>query len=123
MQKGEADRKNAEERGDRTKSNAPRETNGQAPQEGRDSDRKEQRAIDQKKPDAKANEEKTSGRDNDRSHATTGQAAAPSRGANITPENRTRIHDVFVKNAQPRGSTTSTLACRSARLCRVRFVS
>lgn len=125
MQKGEADsnRKNAEERGDRTKSNAPRETTGQAPQEGRDSDRKEQRATDQKKSDAKANDEKTSGRDNDRGHATTGQAAAPSKGANITPENRTRIHDVFVKErSAPRvdhvdfGLSVGTAVPRSVRI-------
>jgi hypothetical protein len=98
--KGEADtnRKNAEERGDRTKPNEQTETTGQAPQEGRDNNRKEQRATEEKKPAAKAKEDKANGGDNDRDHATTGQAAAPAKGANITPENRTRIHEAFAKD-------------------------
>jgi hypothetical protein len=110
---GEADtnRKNAEERGDKTKSNRVGEgqpggrpqTTGQAPQERRDNDRKEQGATEQKKLDGKASEERESGRDNERNRAATGQGTAPSKGANanvsvnITPENRTRIHEVFVK--------------------------
>jgi hypothetical protein len=120
VHKGEADinRKNAEG-GDRAKSNGRSETSGQAPQEGRDSDRKEQRATEQKKPDAKASEEKAS-------HATTGQAAAPAKGANITPENRTRIHDVFVKeHSAPRvehvdfGLSVGTAVPRSVRIVAV----
>jgi len=111
---GEADinRKNAtEDRGDRTKSNrvgegqtgGRPETTGQAPQERRDSDRKEPRATEEKKFDGKAGEERGSGRDNERSRATTGQGTAPTKGpnanlsVNITPENRTRMHEVFVK--------------------------
>jgi len=122
---GEADtnRKNAEERGDKTKSNrvgegkpgGRPETTGQAPQERRDNDRKgvtEEKKVDgkaskgvteEKKVDGKASEERGSGRDNERNHATTGQATAPTKGpnanlsVNITPENRTRIHEVFVK--------------------------
>jgi Protein of unknown function (DUF1236) len=125
MQKGEADsnRRNAEERGDRTKSNGRSETNGQAPQQGRDGDRKEQQTTDQKKPGARANDENTSGRDNDRSHVTTGQAAAPAKGANIAPENRTRIHDAFVKErSAPRvdhvdfGLSVGTAVPRSVRI-------
>ena len=108
---GEADTKskNAEERGDKTKSNrvgegqpgGRSETTGQAPQERRDNDRKG--VTEEKKVDGKASEERGSGRDNDRNHATTGQATAPTKGpnanvsVNITPENRTRIHEVFVK--------------------------
>src|ERR1700730_6789092 len=122
---GEADtnRKNAEERGDKTKSNrvgegkpgGRPETTGQAPQERRDNDRKgvtEEKKVDEKaskgvteekKIDGKASEERGSGRDNERNHATTGQGTAPTKGpnanlsVNITPENRTRIHEVFVK--------------------------
>ena len=136
---GEADtnRKNAEERGDKTKSNrvgegkpgGRPETTGQAPQERRDNDRKgvteekkvdgkaskavtEEKKVDgkaskgvteEKKVDGKASEERGSGRDNERNHTTTGQATAPTKGpnanlsVNITPENRTRIHEVFVK--------------------------
>ena len=121
---GEADtnRKNAEERGDKTKSNrvgegqpgGRSETTGQASQERRDNDRKgvtekkvdgkaSKGATEEKKVDGKASEERGSGRDNDGNHATTGQATAPTKGpnanvsVNITPENRTRIHEVFVK--------------------------
>jgi len=71
---------------------------GQAPQE-----RKEQRSTDDKKPDVKASEERGGVRDNERDRATTGQGTAPTKGpnanlsVNITPENRTRIHEVFVK--------------------------
>jgi hypothetical protein len=125
MRKGDADtnRKNTEEHGDRTKSNGRNETTGQAPQEGRDSDRKEKRATDEKKPDGKAGEEKGSGRDNARDRATTGQAAAPAKGANLTPENRTRIHEVFVKErSAPRvdhvdfGLSVGTAVPRSVRI-------
>jgi uncharacterized protein DUF1236 len=118
---GEADtnRKNAEEHGNRTKSNrvgegqtgGRPETTGQAPQERRDNDRRQQGATEEKKQgateerklDGKASEERGSGRDNERNRATSGQAAAPAKGpnanmsVNITPENRTRIHEVFVK--------------------------
>jgi len=122
---GEADtnRKNAEDRGDKTKSSRP-ETTGQAPQErkGVTEEKKvdgkaskgvtEEKKVDgkaskgvteEKKVDGKASEERGSGRDNDGNHATTGQATAPAKGpnanvsVNITPENRTRIHEVFVK--------------------------
>ena len=109
---GEAgtNRKNAtEDRGDRAKSNRVGEgqtggrtdTTGQAPQERRDGDRKEPRATDEKKFDGKASDERGGGRDNDRT--TTGQGTAPTKGpnaslsVNVTPENRTRIHEVFVK--------------------------
>jgi hypothetical protein len=97
--KSEADtnRKNAGEAGDRSKPNGQTETTGQALQEGRDSNRKEQRATEDEKPAAKAKGEKANSRDNDRDHATTGQAAAPAKGANLTPENRTRMHAVFVQ--------------------------
>jgi Protein of unknown function (DUF1236) len=40
------------------------------------------------------------GRDNDRNRTTTGQGAAPNKGnvsVNITPEKRTQIHQVFIK--------------------------
>ena len=110
---GEADtnRKNVEERGDRTKANrvgegqtgARPETTGQVLPERRDNDRKEQRATEEKKFDGKASEERGSGRDNERDRATIGQGTAPTKGpnanlsVNITPENRTRIHEVFVK--------------------------
>jgi len=126
--KGEADtnRKNAEEHGDRTKPNGRTETTGQAPQEGRDSNHKEQRATEEKKPAAKANEEKANGRANERDHATTGQAAAPTKGATITPENRTRIHEVFVKErSAPRvdhvdfGLSVGTAVPRSMRIIAV----
>jgi hypothetical protein len=107
---GEANRKNATEgRGDRAKSNrvgegqtgGRTETTGQPPQERRDSDRKEPRATGEKTFDGKASDERGGGRDNDRT--TTGQGTAPTKGpnaslsVNITPENRTRIHEVFVK--------------------------
>ena len=122
---GEADtnHKNAEERGDRTKSNrvgeaqpgGRPETTGQAPQERRNeqgtteekkqgaTEQKKQGVTEQKKLDGKASEERGSGRDNERDRATAGQATAPAKGpnanlsVNITPENRTRIHEVFVK--------------------------
>ncbi len=80
------------------------ETTGQALQnERRDSDRKEpSRATDEKTRDQnRATEER--GRNNERDRSTVGQGAAPSKGpssslsVNITPEKRTRIHDVFIK--------------------------
>ena len=50
----------------------------------------------------RATEERGRGRDNDRAPTTTGQGAAPSKGnaagtVNLTPEKRTRIHDVLIK--------------------------
>jgi hypothetical protein len=111
---GEADinRKNsAGQRGDRAKSNrvgegqtgGRTETTGQAPQEREESPRKEPRATEEKKRDGKASEERGSGRDNERGRATTGQGTAPTKGPNanlsatITPENRTHMHEVFIK--------------------------
>jgi len=138
---GEADtnRKNAaEDRGDRSKSNRAGEgqiggrgeTTGQAPQGGRDNDRKEQRANEEKKPIGKASEERGSGNERDRS--TTGQATAPAKSPNanltinITPENRTRIHEVFVKErSAPRvdrvtfGLSVGTAVPRSVRIVAV----
>jgi hypothetical protein len=79
------------------------ETSGQAPQERRDSDRKEPRATEEKKYDGKASEDRGSVRDNERSRDTTGQGTAPTKGpnanlsVNITPENRIRMHEVFIK--------------------------
>jgi hypothetical protein len=68
MHNGEADtnRKNAEERSDRTKSNRVREgqTGGRPPQERRDNDCKEQGATEEKKLDGKASEDRGRGRDN-----------------------------------------------------------
>jgi hypothetical protein len=139
---GEADsnRKNAEERGDRTKSNrvgegqtgGRPETTGQAPQERRDNDRKEQGATEQKKLDGKASEERGSGRDNERNRATSGQGTAPTKGpnanlsVNITPESRTRMHEVFVKErSAPRvdhvtfGLSVGTAVPRSVRIVAV----
>jgi hypothetical protein len=89
-----------EDRGDRAKSNrmgegqpgGRTETTGQAPQERRDSDRKEPRATEEKKYDGKASEDRGSVRDNERSRDTTGQGTAPTKGpnanlsVNITPE-------------------------------------
>jgi hypothetical protein len=54
----------------------------------------EERRLDQNR----ATEER--GRDNDRNRATTGQGAAPNKGnvsVNVTPEKRTQIHQVFIK--------------------------
>jgi hypothetical protein len=88
-------------------------TTGQAQQnerkEGQSNERRENRADDNKANQNKATEEKRldqnrkteeQGRDNDRSRTTTGQGAAPNKGSaspNITPEKRTQIHQVFVK--------------------------
>jgi len=146
---GEADtnRKNAaEDRVDRSKSNRAGEgqiggrgeTTGQAPQEGRDNDRKEQRANEEKKPIGKASEDRGGkaseerGSGNERDRATTGQATAPAKSPNanlsinITPENRTRIHEVFIKErSAPRvdrvtfGLSVGTAVPRSVRIVAV----
>jgi Protein of unknown function (DUF1236) len=107
----------AEERGEQSKPNREaqpnrnRETTGQAPQnerkETQSNERREspegnratngateERRLDQNR----ATEEH--GRDNERNRATTGQGAAPNKGNvsnNITPEKRTQIHQVFIK--------------------------
>jgi len=83
--KGEpvANPKAAEERSEQTKPKEPRAA--------------EQKKLDGKASDGKASEEKASSQDNDRNHATTGQAASPGKGADITPENRTRMHQAFTK--------------------------
>ena len=80
------------------------ETTGQAPQNERREQRNESnRANDEKSRNQnRATEERGNGRNNDRDRTTTGQGAAPTKGpnsslsVNITPENRTRIHDVFI---------------------------
>ena len=59
------------------------------------------RATDEKTRDQKrATEEHGTDRTNDRNGETVGQGAASSKGltANITPENCTRMHDVFVND-------------------------
>jgi Protein of unknown function (DUF1236) len=88
--KGEpvANPKAAEERSEQTKPKEPRA----AEQKKLDG-----KASDGKASDGKASEEKASSQDNDRNHATTGQAASPGKGADITPENRTRMHQAFTK--------------------------
>jgi hypothetical protein len=105
-------RKNAaEERGERNnsrragemKSGGRSETTGQAPQsERREGQRSEpNRATEEKSRDRDRTVEERNERGRDRT--TVGQGAAPSKGANsnlsvnITPENRTRIHDVLIK--------------------------
>jgi hypothetical protein len=103
------------------------QTTGQAPEE-----RKEQRTIDEKRPDGKASEERGGVRDDGRNRATTGQGAAPTKGpnanlsVNITPENRTRIHEVFGKErSAPRvdhidfGLSVGTAVPRSVRIVAV----
>jgi hypothetical protein len=81
------------------------------------------KATEEKKPDGKASEEKGSGRDKARDHTTTGQAASPAKGANLTPENRTRTHEAFVKErSAPRvdhvdfGLSVGTAVPRSVRI-------
>ncbi len=98
------DRKETTGQAPQNENRGRRETTGQAPQnERRDSDRKEpDRATDEKTRDQnRATGER--GRNNERDRSTVGQGAAPSKGpnsslsVNITPEKRTRIHDVFIK--------------------------
>jgi hypothetical protein len=106
----------AEERGEQSKTNRTgqarpnqnRETTGQAPQNERkgtqSNERRENRtegnkatsgATEERRLDQnRAREER--GRDNDRNRATTGQGAAPN-SVNVTPEKRTQIHQVFIK--------------------------
>jgi len=109
----------AEERGEQSKPNRAgeaqpnrnRETTGQAPQnerkESQSNERHENRtegnkatngATEQRRLDQnRATEERSNA--NERNRTTTGQGAAPTKGAsvNITPEKRTQIHQVFVK--------------------------
>jgi hypothetical protein len=89
------------------------ETTGQASQNERgeqSNERRENRPTDEKKVDQnrtrieqkRSTPDRGSVRENDRTRATTGQGAAPSKGnadvnVNIAPEKRTRIHEVFVK--------------------------
>jgi hypothetical protein len=74
----------------------------EAPAQATQDDRREpNRATDEKGHDQKrATEERGSGRTNDRNGETVERGAASSKGlnANITVENRTRMHDVFVKD-------------------------
>jgi hypothetical protein len=107
----ETNRRNAAEQGGgRTDSNRTgetqnrgrSETTGQAPQnERRDGQPKEpDRATDERpRNQNRATEERGNERNSGRDRTTTGQGAAPSKGANsnLSPENRTRIHDVFIK--------------------------
>jgi hypothetical protein len=82
--------------------------------------------------DGKASEERGSGRDNERNRATSGQGTAPTKGpnsnlsVNITPESRTRMHEVFVKErSAPRidhvtfGLSVGTAVPRSVRIVAV----
>jgi uncharacterized protein DUF1236 len=110
----------AEERGEQNKSNRAgeaqpdrnRETTGQAPQnerkETQTNERRENRTEGNKATNGATEERRLEqnrateerGPDNDRNRTTTGQGAAPNKGnvsANITPEKRTQIHQVFIK--------------------------
>jgi uncharacterized protein DUF1236 len=110
----------AEERGEQNKSNRAgeaqpnrnRETTGQAPQnerkETQTNERRENRTEGNKATTGATEERRLEqnrateerGRDNDRNRTTTGQGAAPNKGnvsVNITPEKRTQIHQVFIK--------------------------
>jgi uncharacterized protein DUF1236 len=110
----------AEERGEQNKPNRPgevqpnrnRETTGQAPQnerkETQTNERRENRTEGNKATNGATEERRLEqnrstdehGRDNDRNRTTTGQGAAPNKGnvqVNITPERRTQIHQVFIK--------------------------
>jgi hypothetical protein len=110
----------AEERGEQNKSNRAgeaqpnrnRETTGQAPQnerkETQTNERRENRTEGNKATNGATEEKRLEqnrateerGRDNDRNRTTTGQGAAPNKGnvsVNITPEKRTQIHQVFIK--------------------------
>jgi hypothetical protein len=110
----------AEERGEQNKPNRPgeaqpnrnRETTGQAPQnerkETQTNARRENRTEGNKATNGATEERRLEqnrstdehGRDNDRNRTTTGQGAAPNKGnvqVNITPERRTQIHQVFIK--------------------------
>jgi hypothetical protein len=116
----------AEERGEQNKPNRAgevqpnrnRETTGQAPQNERKetptNERRDNRAEGNKATNRATEERRLEqnrateerGPDNDRNRTTTGQAAAPNKGnvsVNITPEKRTEIHQVFIKErAAPR---------------------
>jgi hypothetical protein len=116
----------AEDRGERSKQNRAgeaqnrgrSETTGQAPQgERREQSREGQRTEPNRATEERSREQNrtteqqrsnernraTEQRSNERDRTTTGQGAAPSKGpssnlsVNVTPENRTRIHDVFIK--------------------------
>ena len=110
----------AEERGEQNKSNRAgeaqpnrrRETTGQAPQnerkETQTNERRENRTEGNKATTGATEERRLEqnrateerGRDNDRNRTTTGQGAAPNKGnvsVNITPEKRTQIHQVVIK--------------------------
>jgi hypothetical protein len=110
----------AEERGEQNKSNRAgeaqlnrnRETTGQAPQnerkETQTNERRENRTEGNKATNGATEERRLEqnrateerGPDNDRNRTTTGQGAAPNKGnvsANITPEKRTQIHQVFIE--------------------------
>jgi hypothetical protein len=113
--------KNAtEERGEQNKPNRAgevqpnrnRETTGQAPQnerkETQTNERGENRTEGNKATNGATEERRLEqnrateerGGDNDRNRTTTGQGAAPNKGnvsVNITPEKRTQIHQVFIK--------------------------
>jgi Protein of unknown function (DUF1236) len=109
----------AEERGEQNKPNRAgevqpnrnRETTGQAPQnerkETQTNEHRENRTEGNKATNGASEERRLEqnrateerGRDNDR-RTTTGQGAAPNKGnvsLNITPEKRTQIHQVFIK--------------------------
>jgi Protein of unknown function (DUF1236) len=110
----------AEERGEQNKPNRTgevqpnrnRETTGQAPQnerkETQTNERGENRTEGNKATNGATEERRLEqnrateerGGDNDRNRTTTGQGAAPNKGnvsVNITPEKRTQIHQVFIK--------------------------
>jgi hypothetical protein len=111
--------KNAvEERGEQRKPNRTgeaqpnrnRETTGQAPQnerrENQGTQRRENRTEGNKATNSATEERRLDqnrareGREPDRNRTTTGQGAAPTKGnvaVNITPEKRTQIHQVFIK--------------------------
>jgi Protein of unknown function (DUF1236) len=110
----------SEERGEQNKSNRAgeaqpnrnRETTGQAPQnerkETQTNERRENRTEGNKATNGATEERRLEqnrateerGPDNDRNRTTTGQGAAPNKGnvsVNITPEKRTQIHQIFIK--------------------------
>jgi hypothetical protein len=123
MQKGaetKGGKNAAEERGEQNKSNRAgeaqpnrnRETTGQAPQnerkETQTNERGENRTEGNKATNGATEERRLEqnrateerGGDNDRNRTTTDQGAAPNKGnvsVNITPEKRTQIHQVFIK--------------------------
>jgi hypothetical protein len=92
--------------------NRNRETTGQAPQnerrENQSAQRRENRTEGNKATNSATEERRLDQnrateehkRDNDRNRTTTGQGAAPTKGniaVSITPEKRTQIHQVFIK--------------------------